>query len=231
MRAKTLDKAVAINLRRKGFSYSEILKTLKVSKSSLSEWLRKVKITNPQIERLRSINAKARSLGSIALKEKRIKKTDEIIHKSKVQIKEINLETLRIIGSMLYWAEGSKQNTTKPSKELIFTNSDPKMIKVYLLWLKKCLLVERDNIKFEIYIHESYETKRENLSKHWSSITGFPVSMFGKIYFKRNKVNSTRKNRDKSYYGVLRVTVRKSTDMNRKVMGWVEGVYLKCVVE
>lgn len=50
--------------------------------------------------------------------------------------------------------------------------------------------------------------------------------MLSKIYLKKNKVNSYRKNKGEGYHGVLRITVKKSTDLNRKVMGLVEGICL-----
>lgn len=227
MVSKFREKEVAIKLRKSGYSYSEILKKIKVSKSSLSEWLRNIKITNSQLERLRSKNATARKLGSIALKSKRLSKTKEIIDMAKTEIKNLNDDYLKVIGAVLYWAEGSKQSESEPSRELIFTNSDPKMIKIYLLWLKTCLQVNSEDIKFEIYIHESYSKTPIVLSSYWSKVTEFSVNHFCKIYIKKNKVNSFRKNNGDNYYGVLRITVRKSTDINRRVMGWVEGICLQ----
>lgn len=224
MTSKDSEKENAIKLRKQGYSYTEILKEINVSKSTLSGWLRNIKLNNIQFERLRSKNEYARHLGSIALRNNRINKTNKIIEAAKSEINIISCTNLKIIGAVLYWAEGSKQNENRPSKELIFTNSDPKMIKVYLLWLDKCFLIEQKNIKFEIYIHETYNKTPEELSSYWSSVTNFPVNMLSKIYFKKNKVNSIRKNKGDSYHGVLRITVRKSTDLSRKVMGLVEGI-------
>lgn len=227
MRSKSVEKEKAIKLRKKGYSYSEILKSVGVSRSTLSEWLRHVSISNTQIDRLRSKNEQARKLGSIALKNKRIEKSENIIKQSIREIGKIDTNTLRVIGATLYWAEGSKQNEHEPSKELIFTNSDPRMIRIYILWLSRCLSVKNDDIKFEIYIHETYGNSPTELSEYWSKATGFTPDRLTKVYFKKNKVKSYRKNRGDNYYGVLRITVKKSTDLNRKVMGWIEGICLQ----
>lgn len=227
MLSKVKEKKIAIELRNHGYSYSEILKEVKVSRSTLSEWLRHVKITNSQIERLRSKNAVARKMGSIALKQNRIDKSKKIIEESKLEIKSIDENKLKLIGATLYWAEGSKQSVYEPSRELIFTNSDPKMIKIYLLWLNKCLFVRPENIKFEIYIHETYKKTPSQLSGYWSEITKFPIGKLRKIYLKKNKVKSFRKNKGDDYHGVLRITVKKSTDLNRKITGWVGGICLQ----
>lgn len=195
MVGKYREKEKALKLRKNGYSYSEILTQVNISKTTLSGWLRNIKITSTQLERLRLKNADARKLGSIALRNNRIKKTEKIIKKAKAEIKNISIDDLKVVGTVLYWAEGSKQNENRPSKELIFTNSDPKMIRVYLLWLNKCLLVKSNNIKFEIYIHETYNKTPDELSKYWSKVTNFPKNMLCKIYFKKNKVNSIRKNK------------------------------------
>ncbi|WKZ25503.1 MAG: hypothetical protein QY322_03915 [bacterium] len=227
MNPKPLEKKNAIKLRKLGYSYSEILKEVKVSKSSLSSWLRDVKITNSQIDRLRLKNSTARKLGSIVLKRNRIEKTKAIINKAKLEIGKLDQNYLKVIGTVLYWTEGSKQKEHNPSKELVFTNSDVNMIKIYLLWLRKCLSIKPEDIKFEIYIHETYNKTQKELILFWAKISGFTKDNFKKIYFKKNKVNSFRKNRGKEYNGVLRVSVKRSTDINRKVMGWVEGICLQ----
>lgn len=227
MQAKPESREQVVKLRRLGYSYSEILKEVKVSKSSLSSWLRNIKITNLQIERLRSKNSNARNLGSIALKRKRIEKTEAIINKAKLEIGKLDQNYLKVIGAVLYWTEGTKQKEHNPSKELVFNNSDSKMIRIYLLWLKECLQIKQEDIKFEIYIHETYNKTAEELSLYWSEVSGFSEGRLSKIYFKKNKVNSFRKNRGKEYNGVLRISVKRSTDINRKVMGWIEGICLR----
>src|SRR3972149_11 len=139
MKAKTSQKNKAIKLRKQGYSYSEIQKKVQVSQSSLSLWLNTIKLSNKQKDRLTRKGDKARKLGSASLKKSRILKTRDIIKKSSSEIKNINKENLMLIGTILYWAEGSKQKEHNPSKEVIFTNSDPKMIRIYLRWLKECL--------------------------------------------------------------------------------------------
>lgn len=190
----------------------------------MSSWLRDVKITNSQIDRLRSKNSNARKLGSIVLKRMRIEKTKRIIDKAKFEIVDLDDNYLKIIGSILYWAEGSKQKEHNPSKELVFTNSDIKMVKIYLLWLRKCLFIKNVDIVFEIYIHETYNKTKNQLIRYWSEVSGFPDDNFKKIYFKKNKVNSFRRNRGEEYNGVLRISVKRSTDLNRKITGWIQGI-------
>lgn len=88
--------------------------------------------------------------------------------------------------------------------------------------------ISKDRIDFDIYIHETHKTsvRIKQVIAYWSSITGFSIDKFDKIYYKRNKIFSNRKNID--YFGLLRIKVKKSTDLNRKITGWIEGIYIQC---
>ncbi len=227
---KTAQKLKAIDLRKKGLSYSEIQKYVQVSQSSLSLWLSNIKLSREQKDRLDRKGDGPRKLGSIALKNQRIKRTSEIIKKASSEIENLSLKELMLIGITLYWAEGNKQKEHNPSVEVVFSNSDPKMIQIYLKWVKECLNIPSERLVFEIYIHKSYKRSPQSLRSYWSTITGFPSSMFKKIYFKKNKIHSFRKNMGLDYAGVLRIKIRKSTDLNRQIMGWTKGICLRCGV-
>lgn len=228
MQLKTDFKSHAIKLREQGMSYSEIQKIVPVSSSSLSLWLKGIILTEEQKHRLMRKGEVARKLGSKTLKSIRIKRTKAIVLSACKEIKKININNLLLLGSVLYWAEGSKQSEgNNVSKEVAFSNSDPKMIKVYLSWLDKCLKIDKTRIVFEIYIHESHKKTIKELISYWSKITGFGLSSFKKIYFKKNKIHTIRKNRGNDYSGVLRIRVKRSTDISRKIRGWVEGICLR----
>jgi transposase len=52
MAVKVKEKEIAIELRRQGYSYSEILKRVPVAKSTLSLWLRSLGLAKQQKQRL-----------------------------------------------------------------------------------------------------------------------------------------------------------------------------------
>jgi hypothetical protein len=211
-------------LRYKGFSYSEIRQFIHVSKSSLSLWLKDIILTEEQIKRLRRKGEVARLLGSKALKDARIKRQKRIISKAISEVKPLNISDLWLVGVMLYWAEGAKQKEYHPSQRVCFSNSDPAMLILFLSWLRRCLCINPEDILLEIYIHETYKRTREELLKYWSNTTELPLGKFNKVYYKKNKVHSYRKNRGEGYHGVLRISVKRSTDLNRQITGWIYGV-------
>lgn len=229
MKKKTKDRERAIELRRKGFSYSEIRKRVKVSKASLSLWLRSVGLTKRQKQRLTDKKWASIRRGWEKWRNTRIKKTMHINTEALEQAKKtrINKEKLWLMGLMLYWAEGAKTKEYDPGRGVSFSNSDPRMIKLFLFWLKKSFDIPNQRIKFDIYIHENKKHELDSVKRFWSGVTGFSVQKFDKIYFKKHKLSSLRKNQGKRYNGLLRVQVRSSSDLNLTITGWIEGVYQK----
>ena len=224
---KNTSKEKAIKLRIKGLSYSEIRRQVKVSKSSLSLWLRSVGLTKRQKQRLTEKKWASIRRGWEKWKNQRIKKT-EIVNKEAIrQINRIkkNDEKLFLMGIMLYWAEGAKEKQYKLGQGVSFSNSDYKMIILFIKWLKNCLKIPNNRIVFDIYIHENNKYRLKEVQLFWSKVTGFSIDKFDKIYFKKHKIKTLRRNIDNNYNGLLRIKVTKSTYLNRQIAGWIEGVY------
>jgi hypothetical protein len=218
----------AIKFRKDGKSYSEILKYIPVAKSTLSLWLRSVNLSKRQKQNLTLKKIQAAWRGGETKKRDRIERSEKIIEQAKMEIDKITNRDLFLLGIALYWGEGSKEKKYRPGTGTIFCNSDFLMIKLYLKWLKDCLSISEDSLIFAIYIHEKHKDNIENLRRFWSEKTGFPISYFEKVHFKRNKINGNRKNKSLGYHGLLRITVKKSSILNRKITGWTEGICKQC---
>lgn len=227
---KTRLKQKATKLREKGFSYSEINRRVPVSKSTLSLWLRNIKLTPDQKARLKEKIGKNQPYGAKAQREIRIKRTKKIINNARNEISRINKKELFHIGAVLYWAEGTKQKEHNPGQGVSFNNSDPLMIKIFLKWILEIVKISKERINFSIYSHDNIRHRESEVIQYWAKITGFPVVKFGKIYYKKNKKKKYRRNQGRNYYGLLRININKSTDLNRKITGWIEGVCNQCGV-
>ena len=222
---KLKEKEKAIKLRKSGFSYSEILKEIPVAKSTLSLWLRNVGLAKKQKQRLTEKKLAAMKRGWEACRKKRLMITEIIKGNARAEINKISKRELWLMGVMLYWAEGHKERGK--SSNVCFTNSDPQMIKLFLRWLQKICKISKEHIFCEIYLHETATEKAREIRKYWSEITDFPLIQFQKIRWKKNKINTKRKNIGENYRGLLRITVRKSANLNRKITGWIEGICKK----
>ena len=223
-------KVKAIELRGKGLTYSEILKEVPVAKSTLSLWLRSVGLSKRQKQRITKKKLDAGLRGAKTRKRQRLLITREIKEKAKQEIAYVNLEQLRLLGAALYWAEGTKEKEYNPSMGIIFSNSDLLMIKLFIQWLEKCLKVTRSRIYFELFIHRTHSKRLSEIIKNWAKNIGFLETKFDKIYYKKNKISTKRRNVGIQYFGLIRVRVKSSTNLNRKIAGWVEGICTQCGV-
>lgn len=230
MISKTYEKEKAINLREKGFSYSEILKEILVAKSTLSLWLRSVGLSKRQKQRLTEKKLAAALRGARARKDQRLSITKEIKDKARKEIKRLSRRDLWLIGVALYWAEGSKQKEHNVSQKVQFSNSDASAIKIFLNWLQDICKIPASDIDFRIALHETAKNKSKKVRKYWSDVTGFSINHFQKIDWKKNKINTKRKNRKEKYFGQLNIYIKNSTNLNRRIAGWIEGICQHCGV-
>lgn len=221
---KLKERERAIQLRKQGLSYSEILKQIPVAKSSLSLWLRSVGLAKRQKQRLTEKQLAASLRGAHARRNQRIALTQKIYKEAEKEIDHISPRELWLIGIMLYWAEGCKEKKHNPGSGAEFINSDPYMIKIFLKWLFEICNVGKEELNFSIYIHKNHKNNLERVRVHWSICTGFPINYFEKIYFKTHKPKTNRKNTGNSYFGILKIKIRASSSLNRKIQGWIRGV-------
>lgn len=226
MIAKLKEKNIARDLRSKGYTYSEIQKIVDVSQATLSNWLKTISLSNEQVNRILEKQELKRRLGNQIRKENTKNIILKLYQKSQLSIKKITKYDLLLIGTALYWAEGSKQNKKSVSQGLVFSNSDPKMILLYYKWLRICLEVNESEIYFEVYLHEDRNKSKNEIINYWSNILSVNSKKFDRIYIKKNSSKKSYSNRE--YFGLIRVIVKKSTNLNRQVSGYIIGICNKC---
>lgn len=214
----------ACELRRQGYVYSEILKVVPVAKSTLSLWFRDVGLAKAEKQKITQKRIDAQKKGARAKHEQRVKLTKDIQEKARKEIGKISKRELWLLGIALYWAEGSKEKERYPGSSLRFSNSDHKMVRLFIQWLESCAGVSKDEIYCNLYIHETHQYRIAEVVYFWSNATGLPVTSFGKTYLKKNKIGTKRKNIGNLYNGVLRVSIRSSSSLNRKIVGWIQGI-------
>src|SRR3989338_4787727 len=101
---KYKEKILAVKLRNKGLSYRAILKKIKVSKSTLSIWLREIELTDEQKNKLLNKMEKVRYEIAKRKVDMRKKITKEIIAKAEKETALLKKDPLFFVGLALYWA-------------------------------------------------------------------------------------------------------------------------------
>ena len=91
---------------------------------------------------------------------------------------------LMAIGIMLYWGEGAKGGIVGRNNVVDLANSDPKMVKVFLSFLRKIYSVDEKKFRCLLYCYSNQNPKK--LMKFWSDLTEIPLSQFTKPYVRKD---------------------------------------------
>lgn len=218
---KSKDRQRAVELRQSGLSYKEIQRELNVSSSTLSLWLRNVLLPPDILHIIKGKHVRGRLKGSSRRKQKRMEQISTLQAASREDIGLVNKRDLFIAGCMLYWAEGAKQKEYNVSQGVCFANSDAQMVKLFLRWLDTICAVNRDLITFELYIHIS--ANADDAVAYWALTLGISPELLH-VYYKRNRPSVFRYNTQNRYHGLVRVKVKKSTQLNRRIAGWISAI-------
>jgi len=214
---KLLEKHKAIALRQKGHSLYEIQNKLGVAKSSVSIWVRDVELTESQKRRLskKGFYRKTVELRRTNRLRNEEQKREKIIQAAKREISKISKKQLWLMGTMLYWAEGGKTMRT-----VRFSNGDPEMIKIMMVYFRLICGVPEDKFRGYIHIHPHLDYKLAE--KYWSNVSAIPLKQFFKTYRKPNKSSQNKKST--LPHGVFDIYVM-DTKLFLKITGWVKGIF------
>jgi predicted transcriptional regulator len=222
--AKSRERLLARELRKKGESIREIAKTLGISRGSSSLWCRDIVLTQEQLDILVEKDKLGGARGRIVAAELAKKRKNERVFCNKKvgfeKIGEISQRELFLIGIALYWAEGSKGIR---SERFVFVNSDPKMIVIMIRWLKDCIHVEPDDIVCRVGINEAHKERITEVQNYWSNMTGIPLSQFRTTSFKK-VVNKKVYENFYEHYGTLDLLVKKCTKLFYEIIGSIDGM-------
>jgi len=169
----------AIKLRKEGRSYSQIKKELRVSKSSLSLWLRQYPLSEKRLRELRDFNEQRIERFRNTMRAKRESRLKKVYQEEQNYLLPLTKKELYIAGLLLYWGEGAK--TTPYAASL--SNTNPKVVKFFLFWLVSVLLVPKKKIVVRLHLYADMDKKDE--INFWSKQLGLPLSQFKPPYVKK----------------------------------------------
>ena len=195
-----------------------------VAKSTLSLWLRDVGLAKAQKQRITEARMAAQRRGADRRREIRLAQISEINQRARKDRKAISTRELHLMALMLYWAEGSKEKEWRRGSGVIFSNSDPRMIKFFIKWLIDCMNVLPQNISCSIYTHDSHRYSIERVKEYWQKIIGPKLPLITQVYFKRNKIMTKRRNTGETYFGLLRIRILKSSVLLREITSMIDVV-------
>ena len=207
----------ARELRTQGLSYNEIVARLGVSKSSVSLWVRDL----PCPERFRYVHNERRQEGLRKYNEARSAHHAAETETAAAEVGQLTTRDVLIAGAIAYSCEGAKSKPNRKANRVVFINSDPRLIRFFLLFLDVAG-VNRDDWVLRVHIHENADA--EAAQRFWLEITGAHPSQFRSPTLKRHNPKTLRTNVGEDYHGCLRIDVRRSAALYRRIEGWASGV-------
>lgn len=208
------EREIAYALRRKGYTYKEILAELPVAKSSISLWLKDLPLTKAEKKVLRRKREEKISRGRIRAsathrKNRQVRERALFVEAQEV-FSRFKDEALFHTGIAIYWAEGSKRNST-----FLFMNSDAEMVDVLLRWLERYTEFNRQSIGYRLYLHAPYQ--HEDWEDWWAQELGVSRDQFKKTIVKPTGLKVKKR---PNYRGCLRVEVPRSTKLLVMMKMW-----------
>lgn len=222
MKRKQIQYEKALILRRTGKSIKKIAKSLGVSVSIVSVWCRGVELTEEQQVKLKKRKGNVTHLRYLAKQShlEKLSRVKRLFKTAHAQIKPLSAQELFLTGLSLYWAEGFK--SVKEGR-LGFCNSDPRMVKFILKWFKEALKIKKEDFILRTEFNIAHKDREEEIKSFWAKLTGISLSQFEKPFYHRSIWLRDYPNRE-DYFGILRIRVRKSSELLNKMKGWISGL-------
>lgn len=188
-----------ILLRQEGKTISELVKILGIPKTTIWHHIHNVELSLEVSNKLRS-----RKGGSHV---RSLKAWQQAGVFAQELLKGENSELVRAV-AMLYWAEGHK-------KDFVFTNTDVKMLMLYINFLKIVLKINSANIK--ILVRTSIPIEVKKAKSYWSKSLSLPSKNF-------TSNHDTVQRRTKTEYGICRVMVVKSSFYHKVMISLISEI-------
>jgi len=194
----------AIDLRQKGKTYGQICNVLgcRIPKSTLSWWLKDINLSVAQKQKIRKENLKhLNRIRKIVLAKKKFlrKKYFQAILAKNKGLKSVakQHEVAKIMLAMLYWCEGCRYG----KGALMFGNSDPEMIKLFLRLLRQVYCIDENKLRCTVQCR--YGQDIVELQRFWAKITDISSGQFYPTVIDERTKNKPLKKKD--YKGVCRI--------------------------
>lgn len=210
MKQKIEEKLKAKELRKKGYSLDEIIKKVKVAKSSVSVWVREVQLSEKAKKRLLT----RIKLGQLVSGENKKQRTRAVLQKyldrAHADIKKHNLSPYfkKVICALIYFCEGIKDHFGG----IKFSNSDPALVRLFLNLFRASFQLDETKFRVCVHLHEYHNVKKQ--LKFWSQVTQIPRGQFMNPYLKPHTGMRKREN----YPGCATINYY-SADVARQLLG------------
>ncbi len=178
---KIVERRKVITLRKEGKTFSEIRGVVKVSKSTLSIWLKPYPLSNEQVQEVNKMKYRAIEKFRETMRKKRNKRLEKYYKEIKNKLLPLSNKNLYIAGLFLYWGEGNKAS----SHTISINNTDPSVLKFTKYWYLNALNIKEKKMKISLHLYKDMNILKE--INYWSRQLHIPKSQFIRPYIKESK--------------------------------------------
>jgi hypothetical protein len=209
------DRERARELRRQGASLRTIAATVGAARSTVSQWVRDIPLSDEQQAQLDAANPvlNGRRIGQ--LKWSRLNREARSAAQQDGRARAQGGTPLHLAGCMLYWAEGSKHRNN-----VTFTNADPDMVAFFLRFLRECYGVLPEEVALTINCHLGNGLTLAEIEEWWLERLGLPETCLRAAAVNRPS-SASKAVRRPLLYGTARLTVN-STTVVQSVYGAIQ---------
>ncbi len=216
---KAEERKLARRLRLKGWSLRAIASEVRCSKSVVSKWISDIQLTEEQIEKLKDNQDKGRAKAARHPNSSRAKwekVRNDLRSEAKQDIpRTYSHKLLNSVGAALYWAEGYNASRN----EIIFANTDPRMIKLMMLFFRKVCKVPEAKFRGKVCIHPHLNIRAAE--KFWSGVSNIPLKQFNKPLLAVSRASKGK--RGTLPVGTFSVLMGDVYTCSR-IKGWIDGL-------
>lgn len=200
------------SLRRKGWTYGEIMEVLPVGKGTLSGWCKEIRFTDEQID---AIKARVPSQKGVPRDTNRKRRLEiaQIREQAQAEVPQLLEEPLWIAGTVLYWGEGFKAQ-----QQVGISNSDPAALRLFVRWVRKYV---KDNAEFVCKLNLHYNNDEPAARHAWSEMLGMADIRFYRTFI---KPEGTGHRKNHLEHGVCQVSMRRSGDSWHRIASWIDAL-------
>jgi predicted DNA-binding protein YlxM (UPF0122 family) len=186
-----------------------VIKMYLEDKLSVNQIAEKLRVSSSRVGRVLDVYKVQKRSISEAITNLFITKFSKIPFQLK-QLSSFEENDLKIAGIMLYWGEGAKR-----SGSVNFANSDPEMIKVFLLFLRKICGIDEKRMKILIHIYPDQDYR--SLENFWMTTTGIKKENFYRPHVHLGRVGTYK---TKSVYGTASISYCDSK-LLKLILDWI----------
>jgi transcriptional regulator with XRE-family HTH domain len=211
---KTEERQKARELRAQGWSVKEIERRVGVARSTVSLWVRDIRLEDAQRRRLETKTTKGQ-LEAAARKAARGRLSrEEYQLEGRLLVRERGASYAA--GCMLYWAEGGKGRNS-----IQLSNSDPELLAYFAEFLRRHFGVPDDAFRISCNLFADHVHRQHEIERFWLTTLRLPTACLRKSIVNTYSKYSQKKRVNKLPYGTCRLAVH-STRIVQTIYGSIQ---------